>query len=94
MTAAPRRVRFLVAGRVQGVGFRAHTQAAAQARGLVGFVRNRRDGAVEGEAEGAAAAIAEFTAWLHEGSPWSRVDRVELQDLPFDGSEAQFAVQR
>lgn len=94
MTAAPRRVRFLVVGRVQGVGFRAHTQAAAQARGLVGFVRNRRDGAVEGETEGPAAAIAEFTAWLREGSPWSRVERVELQDLPLDGSEAQFVVQR
>ena len=94
MTAAVRRVHFLVVGRVQGVGFRAHTQAAAQARGLVGFVRNRRDGAVEGEAEGPAVSIAEFAAWLHEGSPWSRVERVELQDLPVDGSEQDFAVRR
>lgn len=94
MTAVGRRVRFLVVGRVQGVGFRAHTQAAAQARGVVGFVRNRRDGAVEGEAEGPEAAIAAFTAWLHEGSPWSRVERVELQDLPLDGGDQEFAVRR
>ncbi|HEX6814013.1 MAG TPA: acylphosphatase, partial [Planctomycetota bacterium] len=45
-----RRVRFVVVGRVQGVAFRACTQKAAQQFGIVGFVQNRADGAVEGQA--------------------------------------------
>lgn len=94
MSGEVRRVRFLVVGRVQGVGFRAHTQAAAQRLGLVGFVQNRRDGAVSGEAEGPAAQVALFTDWLHTGSPWSRVERVEIEDLAAGGGDAEFAVRR
>jgi acylphosphatase len=89
-----RRIRFLVVGRVQGVGFRAHTQQAAHGLALVGFVRNRRDGAVEGEAEGDAAEVAAFTEWLQTGSPWSRVERVEIEEMPANGADATFAVLR
>jgi len=89
-----RRVRFVVVGRVQGVGFRASTQAAAQEFGIVGFVQNRADGAVEGQAEGEEAAVAGFVEWLHKGSPWSRVDRVEVEELAVVGAEAVFDVRR
>ena len=89
-----RRIRFLVVGRVQGVGFRAHTQQAAAGLALAGFVRNRRDGAVEGEAEGLAAQVAAFTEWLQTGSPWSRVERVDIEELPATGAAATFAVLR
>jgi acylphosphatase len=89
-----RRVRFVVVGRVQGVGFRAYTQAAAQERGLVGFVQNRADGAVEGQAEGEEHAVAAFVDWLHQGSPWSRVDRVEIEDLAVVAAEQAFDVRR
>ncbi|MEO6594401.1 MAG: acylphosphatase [Planctomycetota bacterium] len=87
-----RRIRFVVTGRVQGVAFRAHTENAAQRLGLVGFVRNRRDGAVEGEAEGSEMAVTEFAAWLHTGSPWSRVDAVQVDELSGLGGEVAFEV--
>ncbi len=94
MSSDDRRVRFLVAGRVQGVGFRAHTLAEAQRLGLVGFVRNRRDAAVDGEAQGPKAQVALFVDWLHTGSPWSRVERVEIEELATNASDAEFVVRR
>ena len=45
-------VRVLVAGRVQGVGFRYYTVRVAAKLGLAGYVRNLRDGRVEAYAEG------------------------------------------
>ncbi|HZN37833.1 MAG TPA: acylphosphatase [Planctomycetota bacterium] len=89
-----RRVRFVVVGRVQGVGFRACTQAAAREFGLVGFVQNRADGAVEGQAEGDERAVAGFVEWLHQGSPYSRVDRVDVEDLAVVAAEVAFDVRR
>lgn len=89
-----RRIRFLVTGRVQGVAFRAYAAAEARRLCLAGFVQNRRDGAVFGEAQGQAAAVDAFAAWLQRGSPLARVERVELQDLsPVPGAE-DFAVRR
>jgi acylphosphatase len=69
--------RFVVTGRVQGVGFRAATRRKAAALGLVGWVRNRRDGAVEGVASGEAARLEEFRQWLQQGPPISRVEHLE-----------------
>ena len=75
------RVRFLVTGRVQGVGFRAAAAATGNRLGLHGWVRNRADGAVEGEAQGPVAAVAALGDWLAHGPPLARVDRVEVQQL-------------
>lgn len=75
------RVRFLVLGRVQGVGFRAAAAATAGRLGLAGWVANRADGAVEGEASGPGAAIAAWCDWLAHGPPLARVDQVEVQQL-------------
>ena len=94
MMSLMRRVRFVVVGRVQGVAFRAYTQAAAQQFGIVGFVQNRADGAVEGQAEGEERAVAGFVEWLHKGSPWSRVDRVDVEDLAVVAAEMAFDVRR
>lgn len=88
------RVRFVVTGHVQGVAFRAHARAAARQLGVAGFVENRADGAVTGEAEGTAEAIAAFTTWLHDGSPWSRVDAVTTSELAELRAETDFTVRR
>lgn len=77
--SARRGFRFRVSGRVQGVYFRRSAMAAASALGLVGWVANCRDGAVEGYACGVGAALDEFAAWLEHGPDHARVDRVEVE---------------
>jgi len=89
-----RRIRFVVTGRVQGVGFRAHTQVEARRLGLVGFVHNRRDGAVDGEAQGAPEGVAELLAWLHRGPRWANVEDVATEELAVADGEVAFDVRR
>lgn len=74
--------RFLVSGFVQGVCFRAATQARAHELGLGGHARNLADGCVEVIASGTPAALAELEDWLREGPPAARVDSVEREELP------------
>jgi acylphosphatase len=71
--------RFVVRGRVQGVGFRWWTVREARQWGIVGTVRNRRDGAVEVEATGSREAMAGFSEALAQGPSSARVDEVEAE---------------
>lgn len=89
-----KRVRAVVHGRVQGVGFRWSTQTAARGFGVTGWVRNRPDGAVEALLEGPAAAVERMTAWLHAGPDGARVARVSLAEEPYRGEFADFTVER
>ncbi|OAX61992.1 acylphosphatase [Xanthomonas graminis] len=68
--------RFLVAGRVQGVYFRASTRERALALGLDGRARNLADGRVEVVAAGEAAALEALAEWLQHGPPAARVEQV------------------
>jgi len=77
---ASRVIRVRVRGRVQGVGYRAWTQAHAQALGLRGFVRNRRDGDVEAVFAGTADAVAAMAESLLRGPPRSAVNGVEIAE--------------
>lgn len=72
-------IRFRVRGRVQGVYFRANTQAQAQALGLTGWVRNLSDGQVEGVACGEREALDQLKAWLAVGPEQARVEHLEVQ---------------
>jgi len=72
--------RFRVAGRVQGVGFRAFVLDAAEAEGLAGWVRNTPDGDVEGVAEGEREALDRFAKRLQRGPASARVDYVTMDD--------------
>lgn len=78
---------FIIAGHVQGVGFRFFVVRQAQALGLSGWVRNLPDGDVEAVAEGADDALAEFESALRRGPTMSRVDRVDVHpaDAPSRG---------
>ena len=67
----------IVHGYVQGVSFRYYTRQTANRLGLTGWVANRRDGTVKAVAEGNEATLEELLAFLHEGSPAARVERVE-----------------
>jgi acylphosphatase len=71
---------YLVSGRVQGVFFRAATEAAARRWGLTGWVRNLADGSVELIACGAEAELAELERWLWQGPPRARVEHVKSRE--------------
>ena len=79
------RVRVEVAGRVQGVWFRDSCRERARSEGVGGWVRNRGDGAVEAEFEGAPAPVERMVAWCRTGPPRARVDAVEVTSVPTSG---------
>jgi len=75
-----KRVRFVVRGRVQGVGYRFFVWEAAERLGVSGWVRNCWDGSVEGEAEGRAEAVEKFLQEVRYGHPYARVDQMTTQE--------------
>ena len=77
---APARIRLIVTGRVQGVGFRYAAREAASECGVAGWVRNLPDGTVEIVAEGSPGALASIKAWAEKGPRHSRVERVLEED--------------
>lgn len=68
----------LVRGYVQGVGFRAFVLRRARALGLVGYVRNTRDGDVEVLAEGPRSAVEALLADLYRGPSEAEVSSVDV----------------
>ncbi len=80
---APICVRCYVAGRVQGVFFRATTREQAQRLRLTGYARNLPDGRVEVLACGAPEAIEQLKIWLRTGPPAAQVSGVACQISPW-----------
>lgn len=77
-------IRFRISGHVQGVGFRAYACAAARTYSVGGWVCNRRDGTVEGEAWGAEEALARFLAHLQAESGPGTVTALETEAVVAD----------
>jgi acylphosphatase len=73
-------VRCLVAGRVQGVYYRAATADEAARLSLDGWVKNLADGRVEVVAAGEPESIAALARWLWKGPPAARVDAVCVEE--------------
>jgi len=69
-------VRLMVRGRVQGVGFRQFVAEEAEAHGLRGWVRNRRDGAVEALVVGSEDSIATFSEVVRRGPGSAAVEQL------------------
>ncbi len=63
-------------GRVQGVGFRYHTQKYARFLDVKGFVQNESDGSVLVHAEG--ERLDDFIQWLYQGPPRADVKNIEF----------------
>ena len=80
MTTGQSRVRahVWIAGRVQGVAFRAYTVDEASVRGVTGWVGNIPDGRVEAVFEGERAVVEAMIAWCRKGPPAARVSSVEV----------------
>ncbi|HEX9289165.1 MAG TPA: acylphosphatase [Anaeromyxobacteraceae bacterium] len=72
------RAHVVIAGRVQGVAFRAATVDEARRLGLAGWVRNLPDGRVEALAEGGRPAVEAFVAWCRRGPRLARVDDLQV----------------
>ncbi len=78
--------RYIVSGRVQGVGYRYFVLRQADALGVSGYARNRSDGSVEVVAEGSDAALADFEARLREGPSFAEVADVTREAIAERGS--------
>jgi len=72
--------RFLVRGRVQGVGFRWFVEREAHILKIAGWVRNNPDSTVEVLAQGTREQLAGLHSRLREGPRAARVDEVEVKD--------------
>ncbi|HSW07467.1 acylphosphatase [Aquabacterium sp.] len=68
-------------GRVQGVSYRQSCIMQAQALGLTGWVRNRRDGTVEALLQGPEDRLQAMAHWLRHSVPGARVDRLDIDVL-------------
>lgn len=75
--------RCLVAGRVQGVFFRAATREQAQRLGLTGYARNLSDGRVEVVVCGAPDVVGQLREWLRSGPPTAEVTGVACEPCAF-----------
>ena len=80
MTTGRDRVRahVWIAGRVQGVAFRAYTVDEAAAKEVTGWVCNNPDGRVEAVFEGKKTAVEGMVAWCRKGPPAASVSSLEV----------------
>jgi acylphosphatase len=85
--------RYLIGGRVQGVGFRFFTREAAAREGITGWVRNCPDGRVEVLAEGESESLLRFEGAIRHGPPRARVEAFEREARPPTGDHRWFTVE-
>jgi acylphosphatase len=67
----------IIRGRVQGVGFRAWVEDEARASGLAGYVRNRRDGAVEAVFSGPQDSVEAMLVACWRGPTGAQVTAID-----------------
>ena len=84
--------RYLVRGRVQGVGFRWFVEREAHMLQVAGWVRNNPDGTVELLAQGTREQLAGLHSRLREGPRASRVDEVEVSDAAVTPGVTSFQI--
>jgi len=84
--------RYLVRGRVQGVGYRYFAAGAAERLGVTGFVRNLPSGDVEVHAEADSIKLELFKQELERGPRMSHVTEIIESDVPVSGSYTSFLI--
>jgi acylphosphatase len=90
-TRGDRRLRAVVRGDVQGVGFRWAVQRQARQLGLTGYAENLPDGSVRVEAEGVPEGLDQLEAFLRVGPRWAQVEALDSQRLDATGEFRGFA---
>jgi len=84
--------RFVISGRVQGVGFRWFVHDAASREGVTGWVTNLFDGRVEAFIEGDADSVTRVERALRSGPPGARIEHVTVTDEEASGSLKGFSI--
>lgn len=87
-----KRFHVIVDGKVQGVGFRYHTQVTASQKNLTGWVRNKLDGAVELEVQGNPDQIISFLSSLEKPRFPAKVTDIKSNEISIDENEGMFSV--
>jgi acylphosphatase len=96
MTSAEKAIearRFIVRGRVQGVGFRWFVEREAHILGIAGWVRNNSDGGVEVLAQGTRDQLSGLRSRLREGPRAARVDNVEESEARVTAGAGSFRIE-
>ena len=85
------RLRAVVKGEVQGVGFRWSVQRQAGELGLTGYAENLPDGSVRVEAEGDPDRLDQLEVYLRQGPRWAEVESLDVQRAPATGEFRGFS---
>ncbi len=86
------RIRLIISGRVQGVGFRMFVQRAARQHRVTGFTRNVSGGTVEVEAQGSRESVKTFQLEVSMGPVHSKVEKVERSSMELQSGEEGFNI--
>jgi acylphosphatase len=86
------RAHIFIKGNVQGVYFRENTRVMATKHGVIGWVRNLRNGRVEALLEGYEADVGQVIGWCHVGPPSATVNDVEIMYEKYTGEFEVFRV--
>ena len=84
------RLKAVIRGEVQGVGFRWSVQRKAAELGLTGYAENLPDGSVRVEAEGDPDRLDQLEAFLRQGPRWAEVASLDSQRVPATGEFHRF----
>ena len=87
-----KRVHLIISGDVQGVGFRAWMCNQARALDLTGWVKNRKDGAVEAVGEGENARLVKFINLARKGPDVAWIEDISVKWEKATGQFAGFAI--
>ena len=85
--------KYVILGRVQGVGFRYFAERRANQLGIVGYVKNCWDGSVEVYAIGDPISLEEFKGLLAEGPRSARVTSIAESEEPVDKRRTTFVIE-
>jgi acylphosphatase len=84
--------RYLIGGRVQGVGFRFFAERRAAVEGVHGWIRNLPDGQVEVRLEGDQESVDRVEASLRRGPSGARIESFDVQDDVPTGRATGFSI--
>ena len=86
------RAHIFISGRVQGVFYRSTTKHKATKYGIKGWIRNLQDGRVEAVFEGEETDVNRLVRFCRKGSPWCRVDNIEVYWESYTGDLLDFRI--